>query len=82
MIRRLMEYRDSWVRIPARMAGMPHFVWNRPVTKPAAMPARKEHSKASQGLTPARISMTAAAPPVASEPSTVRSATSRIRNVM
>ena len=82
MIRRLMEYRDSWVRMPARMAGMPHFVWNRPVTKPASIPARNAHSRAAQALTPARISMTATAPPVAREPSTVKSATSRIRNVM
>ena len=50
MIRRLMEYRASWVRIPARMAGMPHCVWNRPVTKPASIPARKAHSNASPSV--------------------------------
>ena len=34
------------------------------------------------GFIPARMSITATAPPVASEPSTVRSAKSSIRNVM
>ena len=79
IIRRFTEYRASWVRIPARMAGMPQRVWKRPVTRPASMPARKAHSRAIQGLQPRRISMTHRAPPVARVPSTVRSATSRIR---
>ncbi len=82
MIRRLMEYRASWVRIPARMAGMPHFVWNRPVARPARRPETKAHSRASQQFMPPRISITATAPPVAMEPSTVRSATSSTRKVM
>ena len=68
--------------MPERIAGMPHLVWNMPVTKPASIPQANAHSRASHGFTPARMSMTAAAPPVAMEPSTVRSATSRIRKVM
>ena len=82
MIRRFTEYRASWVRMPARMAGMPQTVWNRPVTRPASMPARNEPSRASGRGTPAMVSMMKAAPPVAMVPSTVRSATSRMRNVM
>ena len=68
--------------MPDRIAGMPHLVWNIPVTKPASIPQTNAHSSASHGFMPVRISMTAAAPPVAMEPSTVRSATSRMRKVM
>ena len=81
-IRRLTEYRASWVRIPARMAGMPMDVWKTPVTAPASMPTASAMSVASQGLTPLVIRMAATAPPVAKEPSTVRSAMSRIRKVI
>ena len=80
--RRFTEYRASWVRIPERIAGIPMHVWNTPVTAPASMPTRKAISVASQGLTPLVIRMAATAPPVAMEPSTVRSAMSRIRKVM
>lgn len=79
MMRRLTEYSASWVRIPARMAGIPHRVWSRPVTSPASIPARMAHRVAIQMLTPLRAGSTQAAPPVAREPSTVRSATSRMR---
>ena len=65
--------------MPARMAGMPHTVWKKPVTKPAAMPARNDPSRASGMETPAMVSMMNVAPPVAMVPSTVRSATSRMR---
>ena len=82
MIRRFTEYRASWVRIPARMAGMPQAVWNRPVTSPASTPARKAPSMARGIGAPAMVSMMKVAPPVAMVPSTVRSATSRIRNVI
>ena len=75
---RLTDHSPSWVRIPARMAGMPQAVWSRPVTSPASIPARMAHRVAIQMLTPLRASSTQAAPPVAREPSTVRSATSRI----
>ena len=79
MIRRFTEYRASWVRMPARMAGMPQRVCSRPVTMPASMPTRNAHSRAIQGLQPERMSIMHAAPPVARLPSTVRSATSRMR---
>ena len=81
-IRRLMEYSASCVRIPERMAGIPIPVWKTPVTAPAAMPTRKAINTASQGWTPLVIRMAATAPPVAMEPSTVRSAISRMRKVM
>ena len=44
MIFRLMEYSESWVKIPARMAGMPINVWNRPVTRPVSRPATSARS--------------------------------------
>ena len=81
MIRRLTEYSASCVRMPAKIAGMPHRVWNSPVTRPASIPMRNAHAMASHTFAPARIIMTATAPPVASEPSTVRSATSKMRKV-
>ena len=79
MMRRLMEYRASWVNMPARMAGMPMAVWNTPVTSPASRPTAKATRSATHALHPEVISMAATAPPVAMEPSTVRSATSRMR---
>ena len=79
IIRRFTEYRASWVRMPLRMAGIPQRVCSRPVTIPASRPTRKAHISASQGLQPERMSITHIAPPVARLPSTVRSATSRIR---
>ena len=82
MIRRLMEYRASWVRMPARIAGIPHRVCSTPVRNPAIMPTRMAISTATHTLQPLRVSSTQTAPPVAREPSTVRSATSRIRYVI
>ena len=79
IIRRFTEYRASWVRMPARIAGIPQRVWRSPVARPARSPARKAQISASQGLQPERISIMHTAPPVARVPSTVRSATSRIR---
>ena len=76
IIFRLIEYREIWVRILARIPGIPNAVCKIPVTKPAAIPARKAKIKASHGFIPPRINMTATAPPVASEPSTDRSAKS------
>ena len=73
MMTRLTEYSDSCVRMPDRMPGMPMAVWNRPVTKPASMPAITAHSSATHMFTPAIISMMHTAPPVAMVPSTVRS---------
>ena len=79
MIFRLMEYSASWVRIPARMAGMPIKVCSRPVTRPVARPASTATSNAAQTFMPESRHMTHTAPPVPKLPSTVRSATSRIR---
>ena len=76
MMAKLMEYRDSWVRMPARMGGMPMAVWNTPVSRPASIPAKMAHSSASHTFTPLSISITQTAPPVAMLPSTVRSARS------
>ena len=61
---------------------MPQAVWSSPVTRPASMPAMKAMRRASQGLSPMVMPRAATAPPVAREPSTVRSAMSRIRKVM
>ena len=36
---RLTDHSPSWVRIPARIAGMSKAVCSAPVTRPAAMPA-------------------------------------------
>ena len=58
---------------------MPHTVCSRPVASPAAMPASTAASSASQGSAPRLMSRAHTAPPVAREPSTVRSATSKIR---
>ena len=81
MIFRLTEYRDNWVKIPARMAGMPISVWNRPVTRPASRPAPNASSRDSQTFMPEVIHMMQTAPPRPKVPSTVRSATSRMRKV-
>ena len=81
-MRRFTEYSASWVRIPDRIAGMPKNVWNVPVTRPQSMPTTKAASNAAQTFQPLMIRIAATAPPVAMEPSTVRSDTSRIRYVM
>ncbi len=79
---RLMEYRANWVRMPERMAGMPSLVWRKPVHRPARTPASMAASSASQAGQPPVMSMTAQAPPVAKEPSTVMSAVFSTRKVM
>ena len=79
MIFRLTEYRASWVRIPARIAGMPMKVCSNPVTRPQARPAMKARIRAVQTFWPVSRAMTQTAPPVPNELSTVRSATSRMR---
>ena len=78
MIRRLMEYRASWVRMPARMPGIPILVCRIPVTAPAMPPAIKAPTRAMGAGTPLTIITAATAPPVHREPSTVRSGKSRI----
>ena len=77
---RIFRFTDQstiWVRIPARMGGMPSSTWSRPVTVPASRPASTAHSMAIHGLWPASSSMVHTAAPVQREPSTVRSAISR-----
>ncbi len=64
------------------MGGIPIKVCKSPVTAPARIPAINAASIASHKLHPFRISITATAPPVANEPSTVRSAISRMRYVI
>ena len=66
----------------ARIPGIPNAVCKIPVTNPATIPARNAKTSASAGFMPPRINITATAPPVASEPSTVKSAKSKIRNVI
>ena len=78
MMAMLIDHRLSWVKMPAKMAGMPHSVWSSPVTRPAAMPASTAASSAAGRLTPPLNSTANTAPPVQNEPSTVRSAISRI----
>ena len=78
MMAMFTDHRPSWVRMPARMAGIPHRVWSRPVTRPASIPTATAASSASQMLAPVVKSMTKTAPPVQKEPSTVKSAMSRI----
>ncbi len=53
---------------------MPIAVWNRPVMRPASMPAMMAHRSAMNTFTPFIMSMMQTAPPVAMVPSTVRSA--------
>ena len=62
-----------------KKAGMPIKVWSRPVTKPVARPASTAASRDTQTFWPESRHMTQTAPPVPKEPSTVRSATSRMR---
>ena len=65
--------------MPERMAGMPMKVWSRPVTRPVARPASTATRSDTQTFCPDSRHMTQTAPPVPKEPSTVRSATSRMR---
>ena len=73
---RFTDQSTIWVRMPARMGGMPRPTWSRPVTAPASTPASTAHSSASHGLCPPSSSMVHTAAPVQMEPSTVRSAIS------
>ena len=60
---------------------MPKRVWSSPVISPVTTPASSAASSAAQAGQPANSSMTVTAPPVAKEPSTVRSAMSSTRKV-
>ena len=76
MIFRFTDHRVIWVRMPARMGGMPSQICSRPVTTPASRPAATAHSTASHRLRPLSSIMVQTAAPVQMEPSTVRSAMS------
>ncbi len=57
-------------------------VWNIAVTSPQASPAINATSNAANGCTPLVIKIAHTAPPVTIEPSTVKSAKSRILYVI
>ena len=83
IILRFIEYNANCVSIPANIAGMPNFVWKIPVTNPARQPAKNASAKASHMFILFCVThTTSTAPPVANEPSTVKSATSRILKVI
>ena len=77
MMRRLMDHRAIWVRMPARIAGISSTVCKKPVTAPASIPASIAAATAMSGSTPATTSTAHTLPPSAKLPSTVRSAMSR-----
>ncbi len=52
MMRRLIDQRLIWVRMPARMAGISNTVVRMPVTAPATPPASMPTTVASAGSTP------------------------------
>ena len=60
---------------------MPSSVCSSPVASPANIPAANAATSAAGADQPDRISITVTAPPVAKEPSTVRSAKSSILKV-
>ena len=62
--------------MPARIAGMPKAVCRIPVASPARQPETNATRSARYILTPEVDKTTKTAPPVASEPSTVKSARS------
>ena len=83
IIQRLMDHRDIWVRIPARMDGISKTVCRMPVTKPASIPARVAMARAATGFIPLfTIRVAQTQPPRAKLPSTVKSAISRSLKVM
>ena len=47
---RFTDHSPSWVRMPDKMAGMPHLVWKKPVARPASIPARAAASMATHTL--------------------------------
>ena len=61
---------------------MPNLVCNTPVQSPVSTPATSAMRIDAQAGQPASSSITVTAPPVAKEPSTVRSAISSSRKVM
>jgi len=77
-----MEYKAICDKIPARISGIPRVVCKKPVTRPASIPDRQEIISASGVGIPLVIHITATAPPVASVPSTVKSAKFKILYVM
>ena len=81
MIRRFTDHRPICVKMPASSPSMFPLVCSKPVIMPATKPVAKPAPMARKGFHPARIATAAVAPPVVKEPSTVRSAKLRMRNV-
>lgn len=73
IIFKLIDHNESWVKIPAKIGGIPKKVCKRPVNKPARIPATTPNSIPNQKLPPLKIITAHTAPPVANDPSTVRS---------
>ena len=67
--------------MPARIGGILAFVWRKAVMQPASAPAIIATISARPGW-PALVSMAQTAMPSVMLPSTVRSGTFRMRNVM
>ena len=82
IMRILTEYKAIIVRMLASSTCIFIFVCKRPVARPASIPAAKAAKSERSGCTPCAMSTPETAPPVAKLASTVRSAMSRIRNVM
>ena len=78
MIFKFTDHKASCVKIPARMAGIPNNVCNKPVTSPHNKPAIKPRSNPSQKLPPEKMITAHTAPPVTNDPSTVKSGISSI----
>ena len=74
----LTEYRMSWVRMPARIEGMPRAVFRSPVTTPVSAPAKMAIMTLNQAGSPAVIKTAHTQATVQMAPSTVRSAMSRV----
>ena len=81
MIRRLIEYSATCVRMPASRPLMRPRVCSRPVTSPAAMPPTSARDVASAAGMPFTMPTAAIEAPVVKLPSTVRSGKSRMRKV-
>ena len=77
-ILRFTLQRANWVKIPAKIAGIPYNVCNKPVTNPHNIPTKKAIRIARKKFTPLVISTAATIPPLAKLPSTVKSGISSI----
>ena len=82
IICKFTEYKAIIVKIPASNAGIFNFVCIHPVTAPATIPPIPAITTVSQGFTPMVINTAEIAAPIGKLPSTVKSATSKILNVI